>query len=95
MEPSPFVRASVRGSAPGAATLHHAGPLTPYLAEVIAEEVLRRGPGVRVEILVARGTDRAGVRAVRERMARLARKGVRVICRPAGNAGAAPEPDAA
>jgi hypothetical protein len=62
---------------------------------MIAEEVLRRGPGVRVEIVVARGTDRAAVRAVRARMVRLARRGVRVICLPAGNDGAAPEPDAA
>ena len=86
----PFVRVAVRG----AGTLHRAGFLTPYLAELIADDVLRR-PGARLEVFIARGTDADGLRAIHDRMRSLARKGVRIVYRPARRGGAVVEPDAA
>ena len=82
----PIVRVTVRG----AGTLHRAGPLTPYLAELICEDVLRRVPGTRVDVWA----DAEGLRAVRDRLSRLARKGVRIVYRPARRSGRV-EPDAA
>ena len=78
----PVVRVTVHG----AGTLHRTGLLTPYFAEIIAADVLRR-PGARVDVFIARGTDADGLRAIRDRMSPLARKGVRIV--------AVVEPDAA
>ena len=96
MDSSPFVRTRIHGGPGGRATRHHAGYLTPYLAQLMMEEVLRRGPGVRLEIAVGRGLDARGLCAIQERLAPLARKGIRVVIhRHVRRSGADPQPDAA
>src|SRR5262249_42528100 len=44
-----------------AGRLRHAGPLTPYLAETIAEDALRGGPGTRLEVHVPRDVSETAV----------------------------------
>ena len=61
--------------------LHRIGPLTPYLAQLIIDDVRRRGPGVRVEILVGTDLDASELETVRERLAALGTRGVLVLRR--------------
>jgi len=62
-------------------TLHRTGYLTPYLAELIVDDVRRRGAGARVEIRLPLDASQATLDALEERLAHLGRRGVRVVCR--------------
>ena len=61
--------------------LHRTGYLTPYLAELIIDDVRRRGAGGCVEIRLTADADQATLDALDERVAHLRRHGVRVVCR--------------
>jgi hypothetical protein len=61
--------------------LQRTGYLTPYLAELIIDDVRRRGAGARVEIRLGADADQASLDALDERLAPLRRYGVRVVCR--------------
>ena len=61
--------------------LYRSGALTPYLTELIVDDVRRRGAGVFVEIRLGADADQASLDALDERLAALRRQGVRVICR--------------
>jgi len=74
MSTTPLIHARVGG-------LYRSGPLTPYLAELILDDVRRRGPGGRVEIRLASSPDQADLEAVDARLAPLRRHGVHVVCR--------------
>ena len=69
----PLIHARVGG-------LHRTGYLTPYLAELIIDDVRRRAGG-RVEIRLTADADQATLDALDERLAHLRRHGVRVVCR--------------
>jgi len=70
----PLIHARVGG-------LHRTGYLTPYLAELIIDDVRRRGAGGCVEIRLTADADQATLDALDERVAHLRRHGVRVVCR--------------
>ena len=79
MQRTPLIRTClVRGRM---ATLHRAGMLTPYLAQLIADDVRRAGPHARLEIRIETDCDEATTAEVRERFAAL--DGVRVVLRRA------------
>ncbi len=61
--------------------LHRIGPLTPYLAQLIVDDVRRHGPGARVDILVGADLDATELETVRERLAGLGSRGVVVLRR--------------
>jgi hypothetical protein len=69
MKGMPLVR--TRLVRPGVASLHRAGILTPYLAEVIVEDMRRAGPHVRLEIQVGADCDAEAVSLVRQRFGSL------------------------
>src|SRR2546428_12957690 len=71
---APLIHARVGG-------LQRTGYLTPYLAELIIDDVRRRGAGVCVEIRLGADADQASLDALDERLAALRRHGVRVVCR--------------
>lgn len=78
--PGVSVLARVCRSADGAApTLERAGPLTPYLAETLADDVLRSGPGTRMEVLVAGPAQEQALRHVWNTFAWLGDRGVQVL----------------
>src|SRR5262249_10069831 len=60
-------------------TLERAGVLTPYLAETLADDVLRSGPGARIEVLVPGPAEDLALRRVRETFGWLADRGVQVL----------------
>ena len=60
------------------ATVQRAGWLTRYVAEAIAEDALRAGRGVRLEVTVAPDASDAELTGVRERFAWLGGLGVLV-----------------
>ena len=55
-----------------------AGALTPYVLETIAEDVLRAGPGARLELTVPPGANAVDLARVRGGCARLRARGVQV-----------------
>ena len=59
--------------------LERVGVLTPYLAETLADDVLRSGPGARIEVLVAAPAEELALRRVRETFGWLADRGVQVL----------------
>ena len=86
---TPLIHARVGG-------LQRSGALTPYLAELILDDVRRRGPGGRVEIRLAADADQADLEAVDAHLAPLCRYGVLIVCRRTRRPpGAALGPDAA
>jgi len=58
--------------------IRRAGVLSPYAAELLAEDALRAGPGARLEIAVGTGES---LEEVRRRFAWLGRRGVEVAVR--------------
>lgn len=58
--------------------LERGGPLTPYTAETLADDVLRTGPGARLEVTVTGASDEGMVERVRGQFAWLASHGVDV-----------------
>jgi acyl carrier protein len=58
--------------------VEHAGPLTPYAAETIADDVIRFGSGARLELTVAADADESTVARVRSEFARLTERGILV-----------------
>ena len=71
-------------------TLHRSGVLTPYTAEVIAEDALHAGRGAQLELTVTSHADPDEVARVRRQFAWLGARGVRVQVRqgPGSRAGA-------
>ena len=63
--------------------LYRSGALTPYLTELIVDDVRRRGAGGRIEIRLAPSADQADLEAVDARLAPLRRYGVHIVCRRA------------
>jgi hypothetical protein len=62
----------------GESTFHRGGMLSPYAAEVIAEDALRAGPGARLEITVGT-SDRRTLAAVRRRFCGLRDRGIALV----------------
>jgi len=58
--------------------LRRGGELTPYAAETICDDALRAGPGARLEITVAAGTDDAGLDRVQDQFAWLRARSIEV-----------------
>jgi acyl carrier protein len=58
--------------------LERGGPLTPYTAETLADDVLRTGPGARLEVTVTGAADEGAIERVRGQFAWLAQHGVEV-----------------
>ena len=82
MNAAPLIHARV-------GALHRIGHLTPYLAELIVDDVRRRGPGARVDVLVAADLDTADLDTVRALLSPLGTRGVRVLRRHAVRTGVA------
>jgi len=82
MHATPLIHARV-------GALHRIGHLTPYLAELIVDDVRRRGPGARVDVLVAADLDTADLDTVRALLSPLGTRGVRVLRRHAVRTGVA------
>jgi len=82
MRTTPLIQARV-------GRVHRSGPLTPYLAELILDDVRRSGPGGRVEIRLAANADQAELEAVETCLAPLRRHGVVIVCRRSRRADAA------
>ena len=61
--------------------LERAGLLTPYLAETLADDVLRAGPGGGIEIFVHDSVDAATRDRVHDAFAWIANRGVDVVVR--------------
>jgi hypothetical protein len=77
-----FVRARVSITAqPFAGTLERLCALTPYAAELIADDALRAGRGSRLELFIAASEDDEAVTRVRARFASLGAHGIKVIVR--------------
>ena len=74
MNTTPMIHARV-------GSLHRTGQLTPYLAELILDDVRRRGRGGRVEIRLAVDADQASLDAVDAGLAPLRQHGVLIVCR--------------
>ena len=86
----------VRRPALGAeGVLERAGVLTPYMAETLADDVLRTGPGARIEVLVAPPAEELALRRVRETFGWLADRGVQVLVQRDRQAGGGRQPSAA
>jgi len=78
--PNVPVVARVRRPALGAeGTLERAGLLTPYLAETLADDVLRSGPGSRIEVMVPAPAEEQALQHVRKTFSWLADRGVQVL----------------
>jgi hypothetical protein len=80
---SPEFLARIR-DARGRRALEEAGWLTPYDAELLAQEVQSIGGRASLEIILAAGTSDLGLAAVEQRFARLARQGNPVEVRRRG-----------
>lgn len=78
----------VRRECPREHGLRRAGLLTPYTAEIIAEDALRAGSGARLDLVLAAGRDEA-ISEVHDRFAWLEARGVRLTVRCEGSLGAA------
>jgi hypothetical protein len=78
---TPFL--AIRVARRGLGTLHRAAYLTPYLAETIAADVLRTGPGTRLDVVVRPRSALYGPEWVRAQLAWLADRGVEVRVRGA------------
>jgi hypothetical protein len=77
-----FVRARVSiAQRPFAGTLERLCTLTPYAAELIADDALRAGRGSRLEVMVAAADGEEAVSRVRARFAILGARGVNVVVR--------------
>ena len=77
-----FVRARVsRAAQPFAGSLERLCALTPYAAELIADDALRAGRGSRLELLVTASDGDEAVTRVRERFESLAARGIKVVVR--------------
>src|SRR5262245_41045213 len=63
--------------------LERAGLLTPYLAETLADDVLRAGPGGGIEIFVHDSVDAATRDRVHDAFAWIANRGVAIVVRGA------------
>jgi acyl carrier protein len=68
-----------RGTSHG--DLQRAGLLTPYVAETIAEDALRAGPGARLEVAVSSSISDAKLAFLGEQFAWLGRRGIQVNVR--------------
>jgi acyl carrier protein len=78
--PNVPVVARVRRPAFGAeGTLERVGLLTPYLAETLADDVLRSGPGARIEVMVPAPAEEQALQHVRNAFSWLASRGVQVL----------------
>lgn len=78
--PNVPVVARVRRPAFGAeGTFERVGLLTPYLAETLADDVLRSGPGARIEVMVPAPAEEQALQHVRNAFSWLARRGVQVV----------------
>jgi acyl carrier protein len=88
--PNVLVVARVHRPALGAdGTLERTGLLTPYLAETLAADVLRSGPGARIEIMVpAPPAEDQALQHVRNVFSWLADRGVEVLVRRERQGGA-------
>jgi acyl carrier protein len=76
--------------------LERGGPLTPYTAETLADDVLRTGPGARLEVTVTGASDDGAIERVRGQFAWLAQHGVEVQVNGASEPGRhRPHPNAA
>ena len=74
-----FIRARVVSAGDGwSGELRRAGELTPYVAQTIAEDALRAGPGARLEVTVDGDTDDAGLGRVQDQFAWLRARGIQV-----------------
>jgi acyl carrier protein len=86
----------VRRPALGAdGVLERAGVLTPYMAETLADDVLRSGPGARIEVLVPSPAEDLALRRVRETFGWLADRGVQVLVQRDRQVGGGRQPSAA
>ena len=88
----PFIAVRIVGRAPGA--LYRTAYLTPYLAETIAEDVLRSGPGTRVEVVVKPRSNAHGPDWVHDQLAWLGARGAEVRVRGVRTRRPAPRPAA-
>ncbi len=76
----------IRTPAAGGRVLERAGQLTPYIAETIADDALRSGPGTRLDVTVTTSDD-ATVARVRRQFAWLVERGVEVSVHRGGTTG--------
>ena len=83
------VRVRVTPLAAGGSSLERTGPLTPYLAQTIAEDAAHAGRGARLELTVPAGTDMTALAAVQTAFAGLGARGVEVWVRRQGAPGSA------
>ncbi len=78
--PPVAVVARVRRPSPEAdGTLERAGLLTPYFAETLADDVLRSGPGARIEVVIPAPAEEEALQHVRDAFSWLADRGVEVM----------------
>ena len=61
--------------------LHHTGALTPYLAQTIAEEALRAGPGTRLEVSVPTDVSEEAFRRLEDRLAWMRERDIKLRVR--------------
>lgn len=73
--------------------LERGGPLTPYTAETLADDVLRTGPGARLEVTVTGASDDGVLDRVRSQFAWLSSHGIEVLVN--GTRDPRPHPNAA
>jgi acyl carrier protein len=79
----PFFWARVDAPRRGARAIARSGWLTPYASEVLVEDVLRIGPGARIEITVPTDAFDTSLAWVSARLSCLIRRGVEVRVSPA------------
>lgn len=82
-----LVRARVVPAGERGRVMEHVTWLTPYMAETIAHDARRAGPGARLEIIVPEKTAAAGLAAVEALFAWLSAKGIAVTVRRDGQDG--------
>ncbi len=75
--------------------LERAGVLTPYLAETLADDVLRSGPGASLEVLVPAPAEELALRRVRETFGWLTNRGVHVLVQRERSLSGGHQPNAA
>jgi acyl carrier protein len=91
----PVVARVRRPSAGVETTLERTGLLTPYFAETLADDVLRCGPGTRIDVLVSGAAEERALQHVREALAWLADRGVQVMVQRERHGGGRHQPSAA
>jgi len=80
-----FVTARVvRGHPAFGSSLARGAWLTPYMAEILTEDVMRAGPTARLEVTVPSDSSNAAVTSVVEQFAQLRRRGIQVDVRRSG-----------